>query len=53
MTESLKAKWIDYWTERISEFDYTELDKFMKDNQISDDEYDELCGIKLVVVERE
>lgn len=54
MNEQLKKQWLEYLTDRVNSFDYSEVDGFFEDyssngNDVSESDIEDLLNIPKVV----
>jgi len=53
MTKEIRAKYLEYLTERVNDFDYFDIDVFAEENNLQDDEADKLLELPLKVIIKE
>ena len=51
MKENLKREYLEFIQDMISNFDYSNIDGFCEDNELSEDEVEELLSLRLKVEE--
>lgn len=47
--ETIAKKWVNFLNDRISEFDYTEIDTFIEDNNLNEDEIEYINSLSVKV----